>query len=191
MPSRVLEQVERAFVEHFAHVPARASVSFVGVQPIEVLRFEPIPDERVYISLGMSREAMTNAADAVISDSGPRAELMLHQRDPDDARVEVWRRLAVLAAGPAVEGIVYRSDMTVDLGEPLVPGSVCTGVLVGEAPIAPIRTELGPVQVFEVVPATPNEVAWCRVHGTAALRERWRRSDVDLLDLHRRPVDLG
>ena len=37
----------------------RASVSFVGVDPIEVLRFEPIPGERAYVSLGMSRHPMT------------------------------------------------------------------------------------------------------------------------------------
>ena len=38
---------------------------------------------------------------------GPRAELMLHLRDPADEHADVWRRLAVLAAAPAVEGVVY------------------------------------------------------------------------------------
>ena len=52
--SDVLPTVEAALVEHFGHRPQRASVSFVGVDPIEVLRFEPIPGERAYVSLGMS-----------------------------------------------------------------------------------------------------------------------------------------
>jgi len=34
--------VERAFCDHFGHRrPSRASVSFLGVEPIEVLRFGP------------------------------------------------------------------------------------------------------------------------------------------------------
>src|SRR5437764_13038837 len=74
--SDVLTAVEAALVDHFGHRPARASVSFVGVDPIEVLRFEPIPGERAYVSLGMARHPMTGAAASVLAENGPRAELL-------------------------------------------------------------------------------------------------------------------
>jgi hypothetical protein len=186
----VLTAVEAALVEHFGHRPQRASVSFVGVDPIEVLRFEPIPGERAYLSLGMARHPMTGAAEAVVSADGPRAELMLHLRDPTDDHGEVWRRLALLAAAPAVEGVVYVPGMSVDTGEPLTAGSACTGVVVHESAVAPIDTDGSAVAILQIVPATSTELAWCRVRGSAALRDRWAEAGIDLLDLGRRPVPL-
>ena len=188
--SDVLAAVEAALTEHFAHRPQRASVSFVGVETIEVLRFEPVPGERAYVSLGMSRHAMTDAAELVQASDGPRAELMLHLRDPTDEYADVWRKLAVLAAAPAVEGVVHTPGMSIDLGEPLAASSACTGVLITEAPLADIATDAGPVSVRQVVPATATELAWCRVRGSAALRERWTAAGTDLLDLARRAVAL-
>lgn len=186
----VLAAVETALVEHFGHRPVRASVSFVGVDPIEVLRFEPIPGERAYLSLGMSRHPMTGAAQAVVAADGPRAELMLHLRDPTDEHADVWRRLALLAAAPVVEGVVYTPGMSIDLGEPLTGGSVCTGVVVDGSPIASVAADGGTVEILQITPATSTELAWCRVRGSAALRERWTDAGVDLLDLGRRPVAL-
>lgn len=188
--SDVLATVESALVEHFGHRPVRASVSFVGVDPIEVLRFEPIPGERAYVSLGMARHPMTGAAASVVAADGPRAELMLHLRDPGDDHADVWRRLAVLAAAPAVEGVVYSPGMSVDLGEMLVAGSACTGVVVDASPIGDVPTAEGPVSVLQALPATSNELAWCRVRGSGPLRERWRDAGTDLADLHRSAVRL-
>jgi hypothetical protein len=188
--SDVLAAVEAALVEHFAQRPLRASVSFVGVEPIEVLRFEPVPGERAYISLGMSRHPMTGAAEVVQAADGPRAELMLHLYDPTDEHAEVWRKVAVLAAAPAVEGVVHAPGMSLDLGESLAAGSGCTGVLITESPLADIITDAGPVAVRQAVPATATELAWCRVRGSAALRERWADAGVDLLDLARWAVAL-
>jgi hypothetical protein len=188
--SDVLAAVEAALVEHFAHRPQRASVSFVGVEPIEVLRFEPVPGERAYVSLGMSRHPMTGAAELVQAADGPRAELMLHLNDPTDQHADVWRKVAVLAAAPSVEGVVHAAGMSVDLGEPLATGSVCTGVVLTESALADIATGAGQVTVLQAVPATSTELAWCRVRGSAALRERWAESAADLLDLSRRAVRL-
>lgn len=190
MTSPALGAVEAALIEHFGHRPQRASVSFVGVDPLEVLRFEPIPGERAYLTLGMSRQPMTGADAALLAAEGPRAELMLHVHDPADEFADVWRRLAVLGAAPAVEGVVYSPGMSVDLGEPLVGGSACTGVVLGESALGDIATPVGPVTVLQAVPATSTELAWCRVRGAAALRERWAEHDVDALDLLRRPVSL-
>lgn len=186
----MLAAVEAALAEHFAHPPQRASVSFVGVEPIEVLRFEPVPGERAYVSLGMSRHPMTGAAELVQATDGPRAELMLHLRDPDDEHATVWRKLAVLAAAPAVEGVVHMPGMSLDLGEPLDGNSACTGVLITESPLADIATDAGTVAVLQAVPATSTELGWCRVRGSAALRERWANAHTDLLDLERRAVAL-
>ncbi|MFN2560951.1 MAG: suppressor of fused domain protein [Jatrophihabitans sp.] len=186
----VLAAVEAALVEHFGHRSARASVSFVGVDPIEVLRFEPIPGERAYLSLGMSRHPMTGAADAVLAPDGPRAELMLHLRDPTDEHAEVWRRVALLAAAPVVEGVVYAPGMSIDLGEPLTGGSACTGVVVDVSPIGSVDAAGGTVAILQITPATSTELAWCRVRGSAALRDLWTEAGADLLDLGRRPVAL-
>jgi hypothetical protein len=182
--------VERALVAHFAQQPIRASVSFLGVEPIDILRFEPIPDEVAYVSLGMSRRPMTAATESAIAQDGPRAELMLHVRADAAGSHEVWRRLAVLAAAPAVEGVVYRPGMTVDIGEPLAPESRCTGVVVTESPLGDAVTAAGAVQIMQVLPATSTELAWARVRGKAALREKWVTHGCDLLDLARRAVPL-
>ncbi len=181
-----LDAVAEALADHFAHAPLRASVSFVGVDPIEILRFEPIPGERAYVSLGMSRHPMTGADADIMNADGPRAELMLHLRDEQDRFADVWRQLAVLAAAPAVEGVVYRAGMTVDIGQPLAAGSACTGALVVQSPLETI----GQVEVLQLVPATQNELAWCRVHGSEQLQQRWRDNDTDVQDLARRAVDL-
>jgi Suppressor of fused protein (SUFU) len=183
-------EFERALTEHFAQPATRASVSFVGVEPIEVLRFVPIPGDRVYVSLGMSRHPMTAASEVFVGADGPRAELMVHVHDHPGHGEVLWRQLAVLAAAPAVEGVVYVAGMTVDLGQPLAPGSRCIGGLVVQSPLAAIDTPAGPVAVLQVLPATSTELAWCRVHGAAALHERWATAPADLLDLGRRAVAL-
>lgn len=192
MPSSdVLADVERALVDLFGQVPARASVSFVGVEPIEVLRFESASGVLTYVSLGMARRPMAAATEVVVSDTGPRAELMLQVLPRGDEDAGVWRRLAVLAAAPAVEGVVYTPGMTVDLGEPLAPGSRCTGGVIVESLVPAVTTGAGPIDVLEVAPATSTELAWCRVHGSAALRDRWTAQDVDLHDLSRPVADLS
>jgi hypothetical protein len=186
----VLAAVEAALVEQFGSRPQRASVSFVGVDPIEVLRFEPIPGERAYLTLGMSRHAMTGAAESVLAADGPRAELMLYLHDPTDEHSDIWRRLAVLAAAPSVEGVVYSAGLSVDLGEPLTATSACTGAVVRESAVEPIETGAGPVALLQVVPATSTELAWCRVRGSTALIERWTAAGTDTLDISRRAVAL-
>lgn len=186
----MLEAVEEALQDHFAQPAIKASVSFLGVEPIDVLRFEPIPDEVAYVSLGMARRPMTQAQESVVAADGPHAELMLHLRATTTGSNDVWRRLAVLAAGPDVEGVVYVTGMTVDLGEPLAAGSNCTGFVVTQSPLQAIATEHGEVAILQVVPATSTELAWARVHGTPALQQRWAEHHSDLLDLGRRAVPL-
>jgi hypothetical protein len=47
------------------------------------------------------------------------------------------------------------------------------------------------VNVLQLLPATPNELAWARVHGSEALIERWSVQAIDLTDLARGSADLG
>lgn len=187
----LLALVDDALANHYGQRPARASVSFVGVAPIEVLRFEQAPGQWVYASLGMSATPMTAANEIVVSGEGPRAELLIPVRDEAGVYAEVWRKLAILAAAPAVEGVVYQVDMTVDLGEPLAAGSRCTGGLIVPGPLPAVETGEGNVELLQVAPALPNELAWARVRGASALRERWDHAGTDLLDLGRGPVGLG
>jgi hypothetical protein len=127
----------------------------------------------------------------VTATGGPRAELFLHLTDPGDRFAAVWRQVAVLAAAPVVEGVVYRPDMTVDLGAPLVAGSRCTGAIVAASPIGDVvLAGTAPVAVLQLLPATQAELAWARVRGGAALRERWDEEGTDLRDLGRGGVAL-
>jgi Suppressor of fused protein (SUFU) len=101
-----------------------------------------------------------------------------------------WRQLAVLAAAPAVEGVVYAPGATVDTGTAWLDGSRCTGAVIAEADIAPIVTAGLTITLLSVLPATANELAWARVHGANALRDRWATQSVDLRDLDRPTVRL-
>lgn len=184
-----MASVERSLRDQFRAEPARASITFLGVDPLEVLRFDISAGMRSYVSLGMSRQPMT-ALDAPTraGATGPRAELLVDVRGADDG---LWRRLALLASAPAVEGVVYRDGMTVDLSGPLVAGSRCTGVLVQESHLREVSVAEGiVVQILRIIPITSTELAWSRVHGSAALLERWLMQRVDLLDLGRLPVVL-
>src|SRR5205807_7592312 len=103
----------------------------------------------------------------------------------------LWRRLAVLAAAPTVEGVVYREGMAIDLGEPLVPGSRCVGVVVDRSSLRPAEYVGIEVPILRLDPATATELAWARVRGVPALRERWADDSVDVRDLWRTSVSLG
>jgi hypothetical protein len=186
----VLALVDAALAEHFGQRAIRASVTFLGVDPIEVLRFEPIPGEYMYASLGMARAAMTPADAVAVAADGPRAELLLHVRARSDNLAGVWRSLAVLAAAPVVEGVVYTAGATVDLRSPLALGSGCVGAVLAPSPVPDVATPHGTVALLQLHPATAGELAWARVHGSAALLERWRDAAVDLLDLRRPGVAL-
>ncbi|TAM86658.1 MAG: suppressor of fused domain protein [Jatrophihabitans sp.] len=188
---RVLAQVDAALCRYFGQQPARASVSFLGAEPIEVLRFEPAPDEQVLVSCGMSRHPMTSPGAAGVSATDPRAELLIRVRDPAQAYGRLWRRLAVLAAAPAVEGVVYRPGMSVDLGEPLSAGSRCTGAVLDRSAVPDVAVAgTAPVSALRLIPATAAELAWARVRGSPALQERWQGAGTDLLDLGRNGVAL-
>jgi hypothetical protein len=184
--AEVLAAVESVLAQRYESRPTRASVSFVGVDPMQVLRFAA-GAQSTLITLGMSGAPMTSAAELVQAATGPRAELLVTVRAGWD---ELWRALAVLGAAPAVEGVVYAPGMSIDTGTPLAPGSRCTGALVTESEIAPVPAGSVSIQILQLLPATSTELGWCRVRGAPALRERWAEQGTDLSDLGRAAVRL-
>ena len=98
--------------------------------------------------------------------------------------VGLHRSLAVLAALPAVEGVVLRPDALLDLGEPVWRGAPFTAMLTGRSGLAEVSlpSPLDPVQLLEVVPITATEAAWVRLEGVPALREAWAEAGIDVRD---------
>lgn len=164
---------------------ARASVTFLGADPVDVLRHDS-GDLVHYVTLGMSRAPLPDPSSDVITLDGPRAELVLTLRGPRDG---VLRALAASAMSPFVEHAVVVPGASLDLGEPLWPGARFTALLVGE-PGAPVA-DMDDVRFFPVVPMTPNEAAFKRVRGAEALEERWMSSGTDPRDPDRAEVDLS
>lgn len=173
----------------FGAASGRGSVTFVGAESVTVLRFGPDhEDVERYCSVGMSARPMADPLDTAVDPvGGPRAELVLSVRGRRDG---VLRGLAVLAASPAVEGVVVAPGASLDLGEPLWAGAGFFAVLVGSpgglVPDLQLEAPYDDVRFLPLLPMTPAEAAWKRVHGAEALEERWLRDGVDLRDPHRK-----
>ncbi|MDT5098908.1 MAG: hypothetical protein QOC76_2645 [Mycobacterium sp.] len=184
----VLAEVRARLSAHFAREPDAASVTFLGTQSFDVLRFGPGDDGVVhYVSLGCSREPMTDPADLAADPvRGPRAEVAVSLRGPTPTGLA--RNVAVLAAAPAVEGLVLAPDALVDLGTPLWSGAPFTAFLLGRSEIADVELPApsDPVAVLSAIPITATEAAWVRLKGAEAMREAWRTDGVDVLDPRRK-----
>ncbi|MBB5117164.1 Suppressor of fused domain protein [Streptomyces eurocidicus] len=193
--SDVLALVEARLRTALGEPDARAAVTFLGTDRVEVLRFLD-GDVVRYATLGMSAQPMADPT-AVLADPlrGPRAELVLTVRAGRADTDKVLRPLAVLAASPQVEGLVVAPGASLDTGEPLWPGAPFTSVLVAESgglvPDLELDEPMDPVRFLPLLPMTPNEAAWKRVQGAAALEERWLRHGTDLRDPLRSGVPLG
>ncbi|HEX9175309.1 MAG TPA: suppressor of fused domain protein [Mycobacterium sp.] len=147
--------------------PDAASVTFLGVEPVDVLRFGPDTHGVVhYASVGGSRHADGNPAEVVIS-------LRSGANLPGLAR-----SVAVVAAAPAVEGLVLTPDALVDLGQPLWQGAPFTAVLLADSVI----DDMPPVVFLSATPITPTEAPWVRLKGVDAMRQAWQQDGVDVLD---------
>jgi Suppressor of fused protein (SUFU) len=188
----VLGEVRAHLRAHFAAgisgEPDAASVTFLGTEAIDVLRFGPDDDEVVhYVSLGCSRHPMTDPAELAADPlRGPRAEVTVALRGSSPAGLA--RSVAVLAAAPVVEGLVLAADALVDLGAPLWKGAPFTAFLLGHSGIGEVvlPAPLAPVVVLSAIPITATEAAWVRLKGAEAMREAWRTDGVDVLDPGRR-----
>ncbi|GAA3492279.1 suppressor of fused domain protein [Streptomyces cremeus] len=173
---------------------ARAAVTFLGTDRIEVLRF--LDGDLVrYATLGMSAAPMTDPTAALADPvKGPRAELVLSVRAGLADTDKVLRPLAVLAASPQVEGLIVAPGASLDVGGPLWPGAPFSSVLVAEGGGLVEDLELDdpmdPVRFLPLLPMTQNEAAWKRVKGAQELQERWLAHGTDLRDPLRAGVPL-
>jgi hypothetical protein len=194
----VLALVEARLRSALGEPDARAAVTFLGTDRIEVLRFQDAGQDGGlvrYATLGMSAHPMADPT-AVFADpvEGPRAELILTVRAGLADTDKVLRPLAVLAASPQVEGVVVIPGGSLDTGGPLWPGAPFTSVLAAEpgglVEDLDLDEPLDPVRFLPLLPMTPNEAAFKRVHGAQALQERWLTHGTDLRDPSRRSVPL-
>ncbi|MDF2270055.1 suppressor of fused domain protein [Streptomyces coacervatus] len=194
----VLPLVEARLRTALGEPDARAAVTFLGTDRIEVLRFQDDSREGDivrYATLGMSAQPMSDPT-AVLADpvKGPRAELVLSVRGGLADTDKVLRPLAVLAASPQVEGVIVAPGASLDVGEPLWSGAPFSSVLVAEpgglVEDLELDEPLDPVRFLPLLPMTPNEAAWKRVHGAQALQERWLTNGTDLRDPSRKSVPL-
>ncbi|NMO01165.1 suppressor of fused domain protein [Gordonia sp. TBRC 11910] len=167
--------------------PQRASVTFLGVEPIDVLRLVVDADgvrQLLYATVGCSRHPMGDPTDLHADPvRGPRAEIVVRMA-PTSPLPGLHKRLATIAAAPAVEGLILSVDALVDLGEPLWDGSSCTALLLGDDPISDLALPdpMDPVVFLRATPITANEAAWVRLKGAAALREAWTEAGIDVAD---------
>lgn len=191
--SSPLQQVRDHLRGHFAGAgldaePDAATVTFLGVERMEILRFGPSPDGVVhYVSLGCSRHPMTDPSDLAADPlRGPRAEVVMTLR-AGTPTPGLARSLAVVAATPAVEGVVLVADALIDLSGPLWDATPFTAVLLGTSDIAdlPLAAPMDPVVFLSAVPITATEAAWVRLKGADAMRQAWVDDGVDVLDTRR------
>ena len=198
--TQILDLVRAHLRGHFARAgfggePDSASVTFLGTEPIEVLRFRERADgpEGIvhYVSLGCSRHPMTDPTEIVADPlRGPRAEIVVSLRDPGPA-TGIARSLAILAATPAVDGVVLVADALIDLGSPLWSSPTrwvpFTAVWLGHSdiPDLPLDPPRDPVKFLSATPVTATEAAWVRLKGAVAMRQAWQNDGVDVLDPNR------
>ncbi|MGO8768785.1 MAG: suppressor of fused domain protein [Mycobacterium sp.] len=188
----ILDDVRAHLRAHFPGAePDSASVTFLGAQPIEVLRFRGADGLVHYISVGCSRHPMIDPTQVVADPGrGPRAEVVLRLRESGPA-TGIARSLAVLAATPAVEGVVLTADALVDLGSPLWSSpsrrAPFTAVLLGRSdiPDLPLEPPCDPVTFLSATPITATEAAWVRLKGAQAMRQAWLHDGVDVRDPNR------
>ena len=168
-----------------------ASVTFLGTEPLEVLRFGPDDAGVVrYATVGVCRRPMHPPTASVLDPvRGPRAELVLSLRP---ARDDVLRALAVLAATPDVEGVVLAAGVTLDLQLPLWAGARVSAALLGEpSGLVPdldlvaggaLTGDAEPVRFYPVLPMTASEAALARTKGGSAVQQLWLDGATDLRD---------
>ncbi|KPC79820.1 MULTISPECIES: suppressor of fused domain protein [Streptomyces] len=190
----ILDLVEARLRTALGEPDARAEVTFLGTDRIEVLRFVD-GDVVRYATLGMSDRPMADPTSPLADPvKGPRAELVLSVRMGLADTDQVLRPLAVLAASPQVEGLIVAPGASLDLGQPLWTGAPFSSVLVAEpgglVEDLELDAPMEPVRFLPLLPMTHNEAAWKRVKGAQELQERWLSQGTDLRDPLRASVPL-
>ena len=157
----VLAAVRAHLTDHFTRAgvlaePDEASVTFLGTERFGILRYA-LPDDEAaqYVSLGCARQPMVDPAELITDPvRGPRAEVVVALRGP--VPVGLARSIAVLAAAPAVEGLILEPDSLIDLETPLWQGAPFTAFLLGRSAIDDVvlPEPLSPVVILSAIPIT-------------------------------------
>ena len=185
----VTAEVRAHLRNHFAGAgisaePDVATVTFVGVPPVEVLRFGPDPNGVIHcVSVGGSRHGWEHRP---LAGEGDPTEVVVSLRGPW-VGAGLARSVAVLAAAPAVEGLMPAPDALVDLGQPVWKTAPFTAFLLGDSKIE----SFAGVRFLQAIPVTANEAAWVRLKGADAMRQAWQEDGVDVLDPARRASAPG
>ncbi len=118
---------------------------------------------------------------------GPRAEVVVSLK-PRTAMTGLARSVAVLAAAPAVDGLVLCPDALVDLGQPLWQGAPFTAFLLSDSGIddLPLPPPSEPVVFLQAEPITATEAAWVRLKGADALRQAWQQDGAERCAMSKR-----
>ncbi|WP_119031897.1 suppressor of fused domain protein [Gordonia rubripertincta] len=196
MTEAVTDLVGKHLRDRMGAEPQRASVTFLGVEPIDVLRFvlgDATPGELVYVTSGCARHPMSDPTDLHADPvKGPRAELVVRMH-AGSTLPGLHKRMATLAAAPAVEGLILDADALVDLGEPLWDGATCTAVLLSADELGEVElpVPMDSVRLLRAVPITANEAAWVRLKGADALRDAWREAGIDVMEPNRASATPG
>ena len=185
----VLAEVRAHLHEHFVRAgitaePDAASVTFLGTERIDVLRFGPDGGGVYhYVSLGCSRHPMFDPTE-MVSRRAARAACGSGGSTARPVPRGLSRSVAILAAAPAVEGLMLEPDALVDLRSPLWDSAPFTAFLLGRSDVddVPLPAPLPPVTVLSATPITGTEAAWVRLKGADAMREAWVQDGVDVLD---------
>ena len=157
----VLALVEARLRTALGEPDARAAVTFLGTDRIEVLRFRTgghrpraLRHAR-YVRRSRWPTRRPSLADPL---QGPRAELVLSVRAGRADTDKVLRPLAVLAASPQVEGVVVAPGASLDVGNRCGPGRPFTSVLVAEpgglVEDLELDEPLDPVRFLPLLPMT-------------------------------------
>lgn len=189
-------QLRQWVIDHESTVAGKrdvqqASVTFLGLEPIVVLRFSPLisTEPVVYCSVGASRYPMGDPEALTVDPiAGPRVEIIIRLTSTAQQTLAgIHRTVATLAAAPLVEGLVLVPDALVDLGEPLWQGTTKTAVLLTEdvVPHYVLAAPSEPVKFLRAIPVTSNEAAWVRLKGAKALQEVWAESKIDITEVNR------
>jgi hypothetical protein len=95
--------------------------------------------------------------------------------------------VAILAAAPAVEGLMLEPDALIDMESPLWEAAPFTAFLLGRSEIDDVElpAPLPPVTVLPATPITATEAAWVRLKGADAMRDAWQQDGVDIFDASR------
>lgn len=188
--TRIMSTHMSTLEKKFGHNHDQASITFVGVPAITVVRFS---SQR---TLSYCTQGALSPEENIIDDSMNINDMLAHQPAAEPQKTREYyctftaigaqetfqgfhRTLAIIAASAVVEGLEIRPHAIIDTGEPLWNGSVFTAFLIGDS------ESIDNVELTELIPITATEAAFIRVQGAEQLYAAWEESQLDYRNPYR------